>query len=83
MSNPLYLQMDVGNLPFTTSSLMKAISADTTSLPAVEQTQALGSCYISNGQWAAQLPDELERHKSIRIDRLSTWVGWQGGDTAA
>ncbi|KFY68596.1 hypothetical protein V498_10595 [Pseudogymnoascus sp. VKM F-4517 (FW-2822)] len=87
MSNPLSLQVDVGNLPFATfsalSSLVTALSADTTTLEAIEQTRALGSCYLSNGRWAAQLPDKLERHRLIYVGRLQAWVGWHKGDTAA
>jgi hypothetical protein len=86
MSDP-QLQIDVGNLPFTTlsavSSLVKAVSADSTRPEAVEQIRALGSCYLSNGPWAAQLPDRLERYPSIRVGRFAAWVGWEQGDTAS
>lgn len=71
--------MDVGNLPFATfspvSSLVTALSADTTTPEAIEQTPALGSCYLSNRRWAAQLLDKLERHRLIYVGRLEDWVG--------
>lgn len=90
MAEGVALQLDLGNLPSNALSLassghalLKAVSADNTNPSAVIQIQALGACFLSNGPWAAKLPDLLLRTPSMRLERLSAWIGWERGDTAA
>ena len=63
-----------------TQGLLRAVSADNVSPLAVTQVQAIGSCFQSNGGWAAKAPDLLTRTPSARLDRLSAWIGWSKGD---
>ena len=66
-----------------TQGLLRAVSADNVCVLAVQQVQAIGSCFQSNGLWAAKLPDLLSRTSSVRLERLSTWIGWAKDDTSA
>src|SRR5258708_2950806 len=82
------LQLDVGGLPSTvlsaktlTSALLTAMSSDNVNPQAVLQMRALGACFHSNGPVAAKLPDILSRCTSVRLERLSAWIGWAKGDT--
>ncbi|KAM5353181.1 hypothetical protein ACJZ2D_016927 [Fusarium nematophilum] len=59
------------------------LSADNVSPNAVVQVQAIGSCFQSNGPWAAKLPDLLCRTSCVRLERLSTWIGWMKDDTSS
>jgi hypothetical protein len=45
--------------------------------------EALGACFQINGEIASKVPELLVRTKSIRLDRVSQWVGWMAGDTAS
>lgn len=90
MANQVTLQADVGNIPTNSLALLgvaqpllKALSADNINALAVLQAQALGDQLLSNGDWALKLPDLLARSSSVRLERLSAWVGWQKGDTAS
>jgi len=90
MADQVTLQGDVGNVPTNALALLgaaqpllKALSADNISALAVLQAQALGDQFLSNGDWALRLPDLLARASSVRLERLSAWVGWQKGDTAS
>lgn len=90
MADQVTLQADVGNVPTNALALLgaaqpllKALSADNISALAVLQAQALGDQFLSNGDWALRLPDLLARASSVRLERLSAWVGWQKGDTAS
>jgi hypothetical protein len=90
MSDSVNMQLDVGNVPnavvSTTGlaqSLLKAVSADSVNPLSVEQTRHIGACFHSNGPFAAKLPDLLTRSSSVRLERLSAWIGWVNGDTAS
>ncbi|OBT52985.1 hypothetical protein VE04_08315 [Pseudogymnoascus sp. 24MN13] len=90
MADQVTLQADVGNVPTNALALLgaaqpllKALSADNISALAVLQAQALGDQFLSNGDWALRLPDLLARASSVRLERLSAWIGWQKGDTAS
>lgn len=90
MSGGVTLQADVSSIPANSLTvlgsiqpLLKALSADNVNPLAVLQAQSLGACFHSNGDWAAKLPDLLARRSSVRLERLSAWVGWQSGDTAS
>lgn len=61
--------------------LLRAVSADNANPNAVVQVQQLGSCFQSNGPWAAKIPDLLCRASCVRLERLSAWVGWAKDDT--
>lgn len=82
------LQGDIVNAPLAAlasagfaQGLLRAVSADDVNPVAVVQVQAIGSCFQSNGDWAARAPDLLTRTSSARLDRLSAWIGWSKGDT--
>src|SRR5437016_3105745 len=90
MSNAVSLQADVSNIPSnslaalgTLSPLLKALSADNVHPLAVLQTEAIGARFQINGVLAAKVPDLLVRSSSMRLQRLSQWVGWMAGDTAS
>lgn len=90
MAGQVTLQADVGSVPTNALALLgaaqpllKALSADNINALAVLQAQALGDQFHSNGDWALRLPDLLARASSVRLERLSAWVGWQKGDTAS
>jgi hypothetical protein len=90
MAGQISLQADVTNVPSSALSLLgaaqpllKALSADNVNPLAVLQVEAIGNCFLSNGEWADKLPDLLTRASSIRLERLAVWVGWQKGDTAS
>lgn len=90
MSKAVALQADVGNIPTNSvtllsslSPLLKALSADNVVPLAVVQAEALGACFHINGEFAARVPDLLVRSASMRLQRLSMWVGWMAGDTAS
>ncbi|KAJ4265323.1 hypothetical protein NW762_004608 [Fusarium torreyae] len=61
--------------------LLRALSADSVNPHAVIQVQAMGSCFQSNGPWVAELPDIMSRTSCVRLERISTWMGWEKGDT--
>ncbi|KAF5703877.1 NFX1-type zinc finger-containing protein [Fusarium mundagurra] len=61
--------------------LLRAVSADNANPNAVIQVQQIGSCFQSNGPWAAKIPDVLSRASCVRLERLSAWVGWAKDDT--
>lgn len=63
--------------------LLRAVSADNANPNAVIQVQQIGSCFQSNGPWAAKIPDLLSRASCVRLERLSAWVGWAKDDTPA
>ncbi|KAG4281258.1 hypothetical protein FPRO06_10163 [Fusarium proliferatum] len=63
--------------------LLRAVSADNANPNAVIQVQQIGSCFQSNGPWAAKIPDVLSRASCVRLERLSAWVGWAKDDTPA
>ncbi len=82
MADQVTLQADVENIPGNALALLgaaqpllKALSADNISALAVLQAQALGDQFLSNGDWALRLPDLLARASSVRLERLSAWVG--------
>lgn len=90
MAGQISLQADIGNASANALTilgaaqpLLKALSADNVSPLALLQAQALGGCFHSNGEWAAKLPDLLARAPSVRLERISAWIGWQKGDTAS
>lgn len=90
MSNPLTLQVDISSATSnsiavlgTLKPLLKALSADNVNPLAVLQLEAIGACFQINGDVAAKVPDLLVRSESIRLQRVSQWVGWMAGDTAA
>jgi len=90
MSQSVSLQTDVGNLPSNSLSvlgslrpLLKALSADNVNPLAVLQVQAIGSCFHLTGDFASQTADFLRRSSSLRLERISVWIGWQAGDTAS
>jgi hypothetical protein len=90
MSNSIALQADIGNLPSGSldlltklNPLLKALSADNVYPLAVQQTEAIGSCFHINGDMAAKVPDLLVRSTSVRLQRLSYLAGWRAGDTAS
>ncbi|UZP45085.1 hypothetical protein NXS19_012897 [Fusarium pseudograminearum] len=66
-----------------TQGLLRAVSADNVNPQAVIQMERLGSCFHSNGPWASRVPDLLCRASSVRIERLSAWIGWEKNDTAS
>ena len=87
MSSQVSLQVDIGQIPTdalgllgAAQPLLKALSADDINPLAVIQIQTIGNCFHSNGEWAKCLPDVLSRTSSFRLERLSTWIGWQKGD---
>ncbi|KAF4436029.1 hypothetical protein F53441_13342 [Fusarium austroafricanum] len=61
--------------------MLRAVSADNANPNAVIQVQAIGSCFQSNGPWAAKIPDLLSRTSNVRLERLSAWIGWVKDDT--
>lgn len=90
MSNTVSLQADVAGIPSnslavlgTLNPLLKALSSDNVNPLAVLQAEALGTRFQINGELAARVPDLLVRSSSIRLERLSKWVGWLAGDTAS
>ncbi|GKU05417.1 beta transducin [Fusarium langsethiae] len=66
-----------------TQGLLRAVSADNVNPQAVIQMERLGSCFHSNGPWAAKVPDLLCRASSVRLERLFAWIGWEKNDTAS
>ena len=89
-NNNVALHADVANIPSSSLStlgsfrpLLKALSADDVSPMAVLQVEAIGACFHFNGKFANRVPDLLVRSNSVRLDRLSQWVGWIRGDTAS
>ncbi|KAH7141065.1 hypothetical protein EDB81DRAFT_900691 [Dactylonectria macrodidyma] len=66
-----------------TLGLLRAVSADNVNPNAVIQVQAIGSCFHSNRPWAAKLPDLMSRASCVRLERLSTWIGWAKDDTSS
>lgn len=83
-------QADVGTIPSNSLSvlgslqpLLKALTADNVNPLAVLQVQAIGSCFHLNGDFASKVPELLVRSKSLRLERISQWVGWHAGDTAS
>jgi hypothetical protein len=87
---PNAVALDVGNIPSNSvtllsslSPLLKALSADNVVPLTVVQAEALGACFHINGKFAARVPDLLVRSTSMRLQRLSMWVGWMAGDTAS
>ena len=90
MSNQVALQADVANAPTSAleflgaaKPLLKILSADNVNPLAVLQVEAIGNCFLSNGEWAARLPDLMARTSSVRMERFSAWIGWQKGDTSS
>ncbi|XEU95979.1 hypothetical protein FSHL1_001264 [Fusarium sambucinum] len=66
-----------------TQGLLRAVSADNVNPQAVIQMERIGSCFHSNGPWASRVPDLLCRASSVRLERLSAWIGWEKNDTAS
>ena len=90
MSDGVSVSADLGNLPSNSLAvlgsiqpILKALSADNVNPLAVLQMEAIGVCFQINGPFAAKVPDALTRSSSIRLERLSQWVGWMQGDTAS
>jgi hypothetical protein len=63
--------------------LLRAVSADDVVPMAVVQVEAIGSLFHLNGKFADEVMTALQRHKSIRLDRIMQYVGWIRGDTAS
>src|SRR2546423_10823030 len=90
MSQPPTLQVELGGIPSNSlmvlgalQPLLRALTADDVNPLAVLQVEAIGSCFHLNGFLAARVPDLLVRTKSLRLERISNWVGWQAHDTAS
>lgn len=89
-NNGVSVQADITSIPGAAlntvsfaQGLLRAVSADNVNPLAVVQVQAIGSCFQSNGPWAAKLPDLLSRTSCVRLERLSTWIGWAKDDAPA
>lgn len=87
MSGSVSLQADVAQTSLATLSslqpFLRALSGDDVHPMAVLQVESLGTCFHVNGELAKKVPDLLVRCKSIRLERISQWVGWMAGDTAS
>lgn len=87
MANQVVPQVDIGALSLRGLSafapLLAVLSADNVAPTAMLQMQALGSCFLTSGPYAAKVPDYLRRCTSVRLDRLALSVGWRKGDAAS
>jgi hypothetical protein len=87
MANQVVPQVDIGALSLRGLSafgpLLAALSADNVAPTAMLQMQALGSCFLTSGPYAAKVPDHLRRCTSVRLDRLALSVGWRKGDATS
>lgn len=87
MANQVVPQVDIGALSLRGLSafgpLLAVLSADNVAPTAMLQMQALGSCFLTSGPYAAKVPDHLRRCTSVRLDRLALSVGWRKGDAAS
>lgn len=84
------VQADITSIPGAaldtvsfTQGLLRAVSADNVNHNAVIQVQAIGACFQCNGPWAAKVPDLLSRTSCVRLERLSSWIGWEKNDVPA
>ena len=87
MAQSLARQIDVGNLTIQGlsqfSSMLATLSADNVVPTAMVQMENLGNLFPINGDYAAKVPDLLQRCPSVRLDRLGLAVGWRRGDAAS
>lgn len=87
MSNQVAPQIDVGNLTVQGLGaflpLLATLTADDVQPMAMIQMEQLGALFPINGEYAAKVPDYLQRCNSTRLDRLGVLVGWRKGDTAS
>ena len=87
MSQQLVPQLDVGAITLgglsQFSTALAAISADNVTPTALIQLAALGSHFLTSGNFAEKIPDLLQRTSSTRLDRLGVVIGWKRGDAAS
>ena len=87
MTKKVAPQEDVGSLSLQGlarfSQMLSTLSADNVSPMAMIQMEKLGALFPVNGEYAAKVPDLLQRYSSVQIDRLSLAIGWRKGDAAS
>lgn len=87
MPNEVSTQIDISHLTLqglsSFTSLLATLSADDVSPMAMIQMENLGAAFPTNGKYAAQVPDYLQRCSSSRLDRIGFVVGWRKGDSAS
>ncbi|MCJ1463375.1 hypothetical protein MMC07_001982 [Pseudocyphellaria aurata] len=87
MANQVIPQVDVGGLTLQGLSafgpLLASISADNVVPTAMIQMENLGGRFLISGEYAAKVPDYLQRCSSVRLERLALTIGWRKGDAAS
>lgn len=87
MANQISPQVDIGGLTLRGLSaftpLLASLSIDNVVPTAVLQMENLGGRFLISGEYAAKVPDYLQRCSSVRLERLALTVGWRKGDTAS
>ncbi|KAF3491500.1 uncharacterized protein GIQ15_01017 [Arthroderma uncinatum] len=80
-------QVDVGLLSLQGLSLftpvLATLSADDVNPTGILQMEHIGAIFPISGQYAARVPDYLQRCASTRLDRLGLLVGWRKDDCAS
>lgn len=87
MANQVIPQVDVGGLTLRGLSaftpLLASLSTDNVVPTAMLQMENLGGRFLISGEYAAKVPDYLQRCASVRLERLALMVGWRKGDAAS
>lgn len=87
MANQVSPQVDIGGLTLRGLSaftpLLASLSTDNVAPTAMLQMENLGGCFLISGEYAAKVPDYLQRCSSVRLERLALTVGWRKGDAAS
>lgn len=87
MANQIIPQVDIGGLTLRGLSsfapLLASLSTDNVVPTAMLQMENLGGCFLISGEYAAKVPDYLQRCSSVRLERLALTVGWRKGDAAS
>lgn len=87
MANQVSPQVDIGGLTLRGLSaftpLLASLSTDNVVPTAMLQMENLGGCFLISGEYAAKVPDYLQRCSSVRLECLALTVGWRKGDAAS
>lgn len=80
-------QVDIGSLSLNGlaafAPVLATLSANNVTSMAMIQLQILGALFHINREFAAKVPDLLQRCSSVRPDRLAMAIGWRKGDAAS
>ena len=87
MVNSITPQVDVGTVSLSGlsafTSVLTALSADNVVPMAMLQMEKLGAGFLISGEYAAKVPDYLQRCSSVPLGNLALSIGWRKGDAAS